>query len=167
MSEPSVTIATKPDPLLAGPHDTCVRCGRPTPVGVSLCEEDNPGRIRGPSATQMHGTIFIGVVVGFVLLAAAARYSVAGIGPFEARLESANVGSGGAIEVVLAVTNSGTREAISTCRLTRDGLPRDDDPVFRTEPIPSGQTRSYTRTIEQPAPPALPFAIGRVVPLCR
>jgi hypothetical protein len=167
MSEPSASTATSPDPLLTGAHDTCVRCGRPTPVGVALCEDDNPGRIRGPSATQMHGTIFIGVVVGFILLAAAARYSVAGIGPFAARLESASQGSGGAIEVVLSVTNSGTREAISTCRLTRDGLPRDDDPVFRTEAIPPGQTRFYTRTIEQPAPPGLPFAIGRVVPLCR
>jgi hypothetical protein len=167
MPEPSAATTTTADALLAGPHDTCVRCGRPTPVGVALCEEDNPGRIGGPSATQMHGTIFIGVVVGFVLLAAVARYSVAGIGPFEARLESAVQGSGGAIEVVLAVTNSGTREAISTCRLTRDGLPRDDDPVFRTDTIPPGQTRSYMRTIEQPEPPALPFAVGRVVALCR
>ena len=49
-SRHSVSIASQP-------HDVCLKCGRPTPLGVSLCENDNPGRIKSPSSTQVHGTI--------------------------------------------------------------------------------------------------------------
>jgi hypothetical protein len=152
---------------LAGAHDTCVRCGRPTPIGVSLCPDDNPGRIGGPSTTQMHGTIFIGVVLGFVLLALLARISLSGVGPFEARLSSATARSDGAVLVSFEVANRGTGQSVSTCRITRGGLPQDDDPVFITEPIPAGGSLRVERLVAQPQAPSPPFQADRIVPLCR
>ena len=70
---------------ISEPHDTCFRCGKPTPLGVPLCENDNPGRIKGPSTTQVHGTIVIGIIVGFILVGALGRFALSG-GPFEANV---------------------------------------------------------------------------------
>jgi len=52
-------LAPKPD---GHPVDHCFRCGVETPPGVGLCEKHNRGHIAGPSSTQMHATIFIGIV---------------------------------------------------------------------------------------------------------
>src|SRR5687768_8333029 len=86
------TPATEPAVPMAGPHDTCIRCGRDTPLGVALCEQDNPAHIKGPSATQVHGTIVLGLIGGFVLLALLLRFATVGVGPFGARSEERRVG---------------------------------------------------------------------------
>ena len=52
-------LSPKPD---AQPVDHCFRCGVETPAGVGLCDEHNRGHLSGPSSTQMHATIFIGIV---------------------------------------------------------------------------------------------------------
>src|SRR4030042_1207811 len=85
---------------LSQPHDTCIRCGRPTPAGVALCERDNPGAIKGPSPTQAHGTILIGVIGGFVLLLLLLRLTTAGVGPFGSTLAGVATRPAGALGVV-------------------------------------------------------------------
>src|SRR5688572_8501212 len=95
--------------LLGQPHDTCFRCGRPTPVGVSLCERDNPGHIKSPSSTQVHGTILIGVLGGFLALALVFGATSAGAGPFSATVSGVATRVDGGLDVVMQVTNSGTR----------------------------------------------------------
>jgi hypothetical protein len=155
------------DPLLAAAHDTCVRCGRPTPLGVALCDEDNPAKIAGPSATQVHGTIFIGLVLGFLALAAVARLSVTGVGPFQGGLAAATARADGSIDVTVTVTNRGPREAAASCRVTRGGMTGPNDLIFLTDPIPTGATITVERTMPAPLPPTLPYEPDRLAVLCR
>jgi hypothetical protein len=67
---------------LTQPHDSCIRCGRPTPLGVALCERDNPAHIK--AHPQVHGTILFGDrwLRG---AAAAARLASLGVGPYRRR----------------------------------------------------------------------------------
>src|SRR5918996_3211992 len=89
--------------LLQQPHDTCFRCGRPTPPGVSLCERDNPGHISAPSSTQIHGTILVGVLGGFVALALVFGATSAGAGPFAATVSGVATRPDGGLDVVMQV----------------------------------------------------------------
>ena len=127
--------------------DRCFRCGRPTPPGVSLCEADNPGRIGAPSATQMHATILLGVIGGFVLLAFLARYLSGGVGPFEASVIGRTAAEESGAALYVRVTNLGTREASASCRVTRGGVTAPDDPIFLTDPIPPGGSVELERLL--------------------
>ena len=132
------------------PHDTCFRCGRPTPPGVSLCERDNPGQIKGPSSTQVHGTILVGVLGGFVALAIVLRLVSSGVGPFPASVAGVATRGDGGLDVVVAVTNDGSRATGASCRISPGGAPDYRDYVFFTEPIPAGETRQFTKTLAPP-----------------
>lgn len=136
-----------PSVPLDQPHDTCLRCGRPTPLGVSLCERDNPGRIKSPSSTQVHGTIVIGVLAGFVLLAILLRLASFGAGPFESSITGAATRADGGLDVVVSVANGGTRPSGASCRIFAGGVPNFRDYVFFTEPIPAGETRQFSRVV--------------------
>lgn len=147
---PTGDAATIPRP--EGPRDACVRCGRPTAPGVSLCDADNPARLNGPSATQVHGTIFVGILIGFVLLAFGARALVAGVGPFESTVVGRSDQTDGSAQVIVLVTNEGTRHAAATCRIYRGTVPGPTDLVFLTpQTIPPGGSRSFERQIGPPA----------------
>ena len=132
------------------PHDVCFKCGRPTPLGVSLCEDDNPGRIKSPSTTQVHATILIGVLVGFLGLLVLFRLGAAGVGPFHSALLGYSTLPDGGIQVAITVSNAGTRQAGASCRISSSGAPDFRDYFFFTEQIPPGETR----TITQEVPPA-------------
>ena len=136
---------------LTQPHDTCIRCGRPTPLGVALCDRDNPGHIKGPSATQVHGTIVFGVIGGFVLLLVLLRIATTGIGPFPSALNAVATRADGGLDVVVAVTNNGTRPSGASCRVMAAGVPDFRDYVFFTRVIPAGATESFTESV-----PAIP-----------
>jgi hypothetical protein len=150
----------------AEPESHCARCGRPTPAGVGLCEADNPGHIKAPSATQVHGTMLLGVglgVIGFLLIA---RMSVGHAGPFVGSVSGQATQAGGGVAVILHVVNQGPEAAFATCRVTRDGSPRPDDVVFRTSKIPAGGSTDAARIlpaaqIGQPA-----YRIDRVTVAC-
>ena len=137
--------------LLDKPHDTCFRCGRPTPPGVSLCDRDNPGHIKGPSSTQVHGTILVGVLGGFIALALVFSATSAGAGPFTAAVSGVATRPDGGLDVVMQVTNSGTRASGASCRVSPDGAPDYRDYVFFTEPILAGESRQFARSLEAPA----------------
>lgn len=143
--------------LASQPHDRCVRCGRPTPLGVALCEQDNPARIKGPSATQVHGTIVGGIIAGFVLFALLGRLATAG-GPFEATVVGTASQADGRTAVVISVVNQGSGESAASCRISQGGLVGSGDDVFFTEPIPAGGTLRFERML--PAV-AVPTAAGR------
>ena len=76
--EPHGFLAPAPE---GHPVSHCIRCGKETPPGVSMCEADNPGRIKAPSATQLHATILAGVVLGFVGFFLLMRVAVSQGGP--------------------------------------------------------------------------------------
>jgi hypothetical protein len=138
---------------LSQPHDTCLKCGRPTPLGVSLCEQDNPGRIKSPSTTQVHATIAIGVIAGFVLLLVLLRVGSAGIGPFPSALAGYTTRADGGVDVAVTVTNAGSRPAGASCRISANGAPDFRDYIFFTQVVQPGQTQTFTQTVP-PAPGA-------------
>jgi hypothetical protein len=142
-----------PATLVTQPHDTCVRCGRPTPLGVALCDIDNPGRIKGPSATQVHGTIAIGLISGFILLFVlmAKVTTPAAAGGLAASIPGYSTRADGTTEIVVRVTNSGKAAAAVSCRVQRGGAVGYGDIVFFTDPIPAGETRDFTRVMPAPA----------------
>lgn len=146
-TEPSTPIGTV---RLDQPHDTCFRCGRPTPLGVSLCDRDNPAHIKSPSSTQVHGTVLVGVIGGFVTLAVAFRLVTAGVGPFPSTLAGVATRADGGLDVVIQVTNGGTRASGASCRVSPGGAPDYHDYVFFTDPIPPGESREFARSL----PPA-------------
>ena len=158
---------TAPTPAvpLDQPHDTCFRCGRPTPPGVSLCERDNPARIKSPSSTQVHGTIVIGVLAGFVLLAILLRFATAGVGPFESSLAGVASRADGGLDVVVSVANSGSRASGASCRIFAGGAANFRDYVFFTEPIPAGETRQFSRVVP-PVPNGRPLETRSMAVRC-
>jgi predicted nucleic acid-binding Zn ribbon protein len=127
---------------LTQPHDTCVRCGKPTPLGVALCDEDNPAALKGPSTTQVHGTIVVGIGIGFLILAFVANWALGSIGPFPVEvLGAVGLADGGADIVSPSPTRAqptsrpaGSRAASAHRRL-----------VFRTTPIEVGGTVKVAR----------------------
>jgi len=147
---PTTPDSGTPAPGTATPaiaaHDTCFRCGRPTPLGVALCEHDNPGRIKAPSATQVHGTILFGVIGGFVVFGLLAALATGGVGPFPATVVGQATRADGSIEVVVSVTNDGTRPAAASCRISRRGV-AGGDVVFFSDPIPVGETIQLNRIV--------------------
>ncbi|MEO6350731.1 MAG: hypothetical protein ABIP53_08765 [Candidatus Limnocylindrales bacterium] len=147
MSEPSGAAALV---RLDQPHDTCFRCGRPTPQGVSLCDRDNPAHIKSPSSTQVHGTIVVGVIGGFVGLLLLLKLISSGAGPFTTSLSGVAARVDGGLDVVLTVANTGTRVSGASCRVSPGGAPDYRDYVFFTEPIPPGETRQFTKSLAAP-----------------
>ncbi len=150
---------------LSDPHDTCIKCGRPTPLGVSLCDQDNPGHIKSPSSTQVHGTIVVGVLAGFVLLAVLLRLGSAGVGPFDSSLAGIATRADGGLDVVVQVTNTGSRASGASCRISAGGAPDFRDYVFFSDPIPAGETRSFTRTVP-PIPGGAPLSTRQLAVRC-
>jgi hypothetical protein len=149
---------------LTQPHDSCIRCGRPTPLGVALCDRDNPGHIKGPSPTQVHGTILFGVIAGFVLLYLLLRVAQSGVGPFPSALNGVATTTDGGLTVAVTVTNSGTRASGASCRVMATGLLDFQDYVFFTPLMPPGSTTTYTETVPPlPAGPALPSNLALTV----
>lgn len=150
---------------LTQPHDNCVRCGRPTPLGVALCERDNPGHIKGPSSTQVHGTILIGVMGGFVALLLLLRLASAGVGPFTSSFGGLATRTDGGLNVAVQVTNSGTRAVGASCRITLPGVTEFHEFVFFTEPIAAGQTRTFAQSLP-PLPNGAALPISGLVVRC-
>lgn len=137
------------------PISHCIRCGKETPPGVSLCDADNPGRIKAPSATQAHATILVGVVAGFLGAFLLFRFAVSAGGPFPAAIAGHVTTADGGLQIAVTVTNDGDHESIATCRVSRDGLTRPDDFTFRTDRLAAGASQTLTRTIPAPDPPAV------------
>jgi hypothetical protein len=54
---------------MARQYDQCVRCGKATQWGHSVCRDCNPAGLPEPSPAQYHATVFITVLVVLVVLA--------------------------------------------------------------------------------------------------
>lgn len=131
------------------PTHACVRCGRPVPVDVALCERCNPLGLSDPAASQAHGTVFLAIVLGVIALAVAGRVALSGIGPFEARVMSVEQ-AGAGLTVTIDVHNQGTKGGPTTCRIT-DPANRGVGPaaIVQSPPVAPGQSRSFKATIPQ------------------
>ncbi len=126
----------------------CARCGAPVPLNVGLCERCNPLGLKDSASSQVHGTVFVAIGVGFLVLALAARWAVAGIGPFSAQVLGVR-SDNGTLMISLRVTNQGSSAGPTTCRVTDPATQGSGKPVFfltpRIEP-------NATIEIDQPLP---------------
>ena len=125
----------------------CVRCGRPVALDVGLCEQCNPLGLKDSSASQVHGTVVIAVLLAFVGLAVIARLALSGVGPFPATVVSAVPAADG-VEVTLTVTNEGTGAGQTTCRVIDPADRSGGESAFLLSPrIEPGQTVTFTKTV--------------------
>lgn len=131
----------------AEPTHGCVRCGAPVAADVGLCERCNPLGLRDAASSQAHGTAFIAVAIGIVILAVVARLAVSGIGPFPASVSSVTpVATGLAIH--LTVTNEGASAGQTTCRIFDPADQGGGPSAFVLSPrIGPGATVEFTPTI--------------------
>jgi hypothetical protein len=145
---PSSPAPTVPDTTRSTePTHGCARCGRPVAIGVGLCEDCNPLGLRDSAASQVHGTVVIAVLVGFVLLAILARLAVTGGGPYPATVDDV-VASGTGLAVTLTVTNEGEGEGQTTCRLQDPAQLAGGPSAFVLSPrIPPTSTTTFTSTV--------------------
>lgn len=114
---PGAGVVTGPPGLTHG----CVRCGARIPLAESMCDRCNPLGLRAPAASQAHGTVFVGIVVAVLIMAAVARLSISGIGPFRSEVTNVVADPAG-LKVTVSVTNSGTAPGSTTCRIDDPSL---------------------------------------------
>jgi hypothetical protein len=140
---------TAPTSLPAKPEPThgCVRCGRPVPIHVALCEYCNPLGLKQPAATQVHAIAAGGILLFVLFLAVVGRGAMQGIGPFKGEIRSVIPVVGG-LRVTIAVTNQGTNASATTCRLV--GADREAGgpaQLLQTPNVPGGQTIEFSSPV--------------------
>ncbi len=128
---------------LARTH-ACIRCGAAIPLADALCATCNPARLKQPAASQAHGTVFLGIALAVVALAAAATVLVGGVGPFRAALRSV-APDGDGLRLTVSVENLGARAGHASCRVW--------DPTYPGSP----PVETWIRTPEVPARSSLVF----------
>jgi hypothetical protein len=142
MTSPSAAAPAAPTPAPDRTHP-CARCGAPVPVDVGLCERCNPLGLQDVASSQVHGTVFVAIVVAIVALAIAARVAVSGIGPFKAAIASVEQEAGG-LAVTVAVTNEGSAAGTANCRISDPTSRSADRPTFVLSPrVAPGETRTF------------------------
>jgi hypothetical protein len=118
------------------------------PFDVAMCERCNPLGLRQPASSQAHGTVFIGIAVAVFALAILGRLALAGVGPFDGKVEAVVPAQSGLV-VVLAVTNHGSREGSTTCRVfdaTDPGI-GPDAAYLQSPQIAAGATVSFSKLV--------------------
>jgi hypothetical protein len=150
MTTPTTTPATPASPLTPAPVEhthPCARCGAPVALDIGLCERCNPLGLRDSASSQVHGTVFLAIIVGFIGLAIAARFAVAGVGPFTAEVLDVR-SDGGALTASLRITNEGTNPGSSTCRISDPALNGSGQPAFVLTPqIGPKETITFDTTL--------------------
>ena len=100
----------------------CIKCGREVGPDESMCATCNQAGMVAPSATQVHGTIFVAIVLGVVLLGVLGSLVVGRGGPYDATVVGFEVSQTGGLDVALQVGNGGDHPGRGRCQLTlRDG----------------------------------------------
>lgn len=154
-SSPASAPGQRAEPVLTHP---CVRCGRPVPLDVALCEICNPLGLSDPASSQAHGIAIAAIIVFVVFLAVVAKVSLAGLGPFTASVVNA-VPSGDGLAVTIEITNGGSRAGQTNCVLTDPRGPVTGHVVrVQTPVVPAGGTLSFEREITSFG--KVPIALG-------
>jgi hypothetical protein len=121
----------------------CVRCGRPVPLDVALCEVCNPLGLAQPAPAQAHGTVAVAVVVAVAALALLAGLARSGIGPFDATVTEV-AASPPTLVLTISATNRGSAVGAARCRVTDS---RGRVASVATERIQPGATVTFTRVV--------------------
>jgi len=125
----------------------CVRCGRPIPLDVAMCEICNPLGLAQPAASQAHGIAVVGIIAFVAFLAVVAKVSLAGLGPFTASVVNAVPSSAG-LTVSIEVHNAGTKSGATNCVL-QDPETQVNPQIVRvqTPVVPAGGTVTFDRDV--------------------
>jgi hypothetical protein len=143
------TASAPPSPISAEPTHPCARCGKPVGPGIGLCDECNPLGLRDVASGQVHGSVFIAVTVAITSLALLARLSIAGSGPFPARVDGVTPGDAG-LTVTITVTNDGEATGQTSCRLSRVGDGGTGTAAFVTTPrLDAHETRTFDSVVAE------------------
>jgi hypothetical protein len=135
--------------MSAEPTHPCARCGRPVGPGIGLCDECNPLGLRDVASGQVHGSVFIAVTVAIISLALLARFSIAGSGPFPARVDGVTPADAG-LSVTITVTNEGDATGQTTCRLSRVGDGGTGTAAFITTPrLTADESRTFESMVTE------------------
>jgi hypothetical protein len=146
---PPATLPAKPEPTHA-----CLRCGKPVPIHDSLCDDCNPLGLKQPAATQVHALAAGGIVLFVVILAVLGRIGLSGVGPFTGVAGDVTAGTSGLV-VTISVTNQGTKDAATSCRVVEADRPIGGvGELVQTPVVPAGQTITFSAVVgsfgEQP-----------------
>jgi len=136
------TVPAKPEPTHA-----CMRCGRPVAIDVALCDDCNPLGLKQPAATQVHALAAGGIVLFVVILAVLGRLGLSGVGPFTG-LAGDVVAAPGGLSITLSVSNSGSKAAATSCRVTEAGHPTGGlGQLVQTPIVPAGESITFTASL--------------------
>lgn len=150
MSEPAVRTQIQ----------ACVRCGSPVSLQTALCERCNPLGLAQPSASQAHGTVFLGIGAAVLLLASLAGSASRGIGPFTASMSAAQSVPGG-LAVKISVTNTGDTAGSATCQVTTSEIGSAGlSEIISTPRIEPGATTTVDRELKSFGSEPIPLAIS-------
>jgi hypothetical protein len=156
MAAPSTGVPKAP---ATAPTHGCVRCGRPVPLDVAMCEYCNPLGLSEPASTQVHGTAILAVGLAIVVLAVLGRVALSGIGPFRASVDEV-VTTGARLTITLSVTNEGSKRGGTTCRISRAGGAAGAVEIVQTPAIQAGETATFTTTTERFGSDPVSLAVG-------
>jgi hypothetical protein len=157
MTSTSTAPVAPPKPI--EPTHPCVRCGRPVPLDIAMCEFCNPLGLSQPASSQVHGTVFVAVALAVVGLALLGRLALSGVGPFRAEVASVSAAPTGLL-VTLNIHNEGSKAGATSCRIT-DAARADSGPsaVIQTPRVDAGQTRQFSTTLREFGQTPRPLAI--------
>ena len=136
----------------------CVRCGRPVALDAGLCDECNPLGLSDSASSQVHGTVFLGIVLAVVLLAVAARFAVGGGGPFHASLVEVQA-AGAGLSVTIDISNAGSLGGEATCHISDPRDARSPASAVRSPRIEAGETARFTAEIRNFGASPRPLAV--------
>ncbi|HVL54733.1 MAG TPA: hypothetical protein VM344_10805 [Vitreimonas sp.] len=146
MTIPPAGATTAPAAELTHP---CVRCGRHVPLDVAMCEICNPLGLEQPASSQVHGTVFVAIVLAVVVLAVLGRAALSGVGPFRAEIVEVLPVTAGLV-VTIEVANDGSKGGATTCNLTRGANPGiGPSQLVHSQRIEPGQTRRVSTTTDR------------------
>jgi hypothetical protein len=133
---------------MTAPTHPCARCGAPVGLEVGLCERCNPLGLSDSASSQVHGTVFLGIVIAVVALAIAGRLIVSGAGPYAVAVTAVQRTDAG-LSVTLSVRNEGTAAGSATCRITDPELGANPAAVIRTPRVEGGESRTFAAEVGQ------------------
>ncbi|NBO52147.1 MAG: hypothetical protein EBU83_01750 [bacterium] len=137
----------------------CVRCGAPVPLQTALCERCNPLGLAQPSASQAHGTVFLGIGAAVLLLASLAGSASRGVGPFTATMTAGSSVPGG-LAVTISVSNTGATAGSATCQVTTTKIGSAGlSEIISTPRIEPGATTQVERELKQFGSDPIPLVI--------
>ncbi len=126
----------------------CIKCGREIGPDETICAICNRAGMATPSASQYHGTMAVGIVLGVVLLAVAASLALRGVGPYRGEIVDTRT-AGGSLQATVSVTNEGTKPGRAKCQLiAQDGEGRSLQSRSILSPqVPGGSSITFDERI--------------------